>query len=159
MKLLPCRCCWPFLAILAVTRAGRAEDPVQEGKIRVLLTVGGHEYEEEPFYAMFRSMPDVAYTLAHMPADAGLLKPGLEKQYDAIVMYDMVGGISPEQQNALVALLNRESALFRCITTWEPTRIGASFPRSSAASSSRRIPSLGARNTKRRYGSMARRSR
>ena len=95
------------LAMFAVTRSGRADEPVQEGKIRVLLTVGGHGYEEEPFYAMFKSMPDVAYTLANMPADAGSLKPGLEKQYDAIVMYDMVGGISPEQQNAFVALLNR----------------------------------------------------
>jgi transcription-repair coupling factor (superfamily II helicase) len=30
-------------------------------------------------------MKDVQYTKADMPKDAGLLKPGLEKQYDVLV--------------------------------------------------------------------------
>lgn len=75
------------------------------GKIRVLLLVGGHAFEEKPFFAMFDHMTDVAYTVAHMPNDAGLLKPGLEKQYDVLVMYDMTGRITPEQQKAFVDLL------------------------------------------------------
>jgi type 1 glutamine amidotransferase len=41
-----------------------------------------------------------------LPEKADLLKPGLEKRYDAIVMYDMVRGLSPEQRKAFVALLN-----------------------------------------------------
>ena len=93
-------------AVLWTAMPVRAVDAGNEGKVRVLLTVGGHPYEEEPFYAMFKSMPGVTYTLAHMPKDAGLLKPGLQKQYDVLVMYDMVGGISPDQQKAFVALLN-----------------------------------------------------
>ena len=43
-----------------------------------------------------------------MPQSADLLKPGLEKDYDVIVMYDMIHDISPGQQKAFVALLNKE---------------------------------------------------
>jgi hypothetical protein len=77
----------------------------EPGKIRVLLTTGGHGFQAEPFYAAFDAMPDLEYTKAELPKDADLLKPGLEKQYDAIVMYDMVRGITPEQQKAFVELL------------------------------------------------------
>jgi uncharacterized protein len=36
-----------------------------------------------------------------------MLKPGLQKDFDVIVMYDMVPGISAEQQKAFVELLNQ----------------------------------------------------
>ena len=93
---------------MALWTAGpaRAVETGKEGKVRVLLTVGGHPYEEEPFYAMFGSMPGVTYDLAHMPKDVGMLKPGLQKKYDVLVMYDMVARISPDEQKAFLALLN-----------------------------------------------------
>lgn len=78
-----------------------------DAKLRVLLTVGGHGFEEEAFYAVFKAMPDVTFQVAQMPQDAGRLKPGLEKDFDVIVMYDMVAGITPEQQKAFVELLRR----------------------------------------------------
>jgi type 1 glutamine amidotransferase len=76
-------------------------------KIRVLLTYGGHDFEEKPFFAMFDALGDVQYTKAPLPQSAGLLKPGLEKDYDVMVRYDMVAKFSPEQEKALVALLHR----------------------------------------------------
>lgn len=78
-----------------------------EHKIRVLLTVGGHGFEEEAFYAVFKAMPDVTFQVAQMPQEADRLKPGLEKDFDVIVMYDMVGSITPEQQKAFLELLRR----------------------------------------------------
>ncbi len=69
--------------------AAGAEQPAAK-KIRVLLTYGGHDFEEKPFFAMFDALPDVQYTKAPLPQSAGLLKPGLEKDYDVIVRYDMV---------------------------------------------------------------------
>jgi len=95
------------LAVAAVVAAGLVPslEAAEQGKIRVLLTTGGHGFEAEPFYGMFDAMPDVEYTKAELPKDAGLLKPGLEKQYDCIVMYDMVGAITPEEQKAFVELL------------------------------------------------------
>jgi type 1 glutamine amidotransferase len=95
------------LVLIAAVAAGAAlaQEPAAKGKIRVLVTTGGHAFEAEPFYAMFDAMPDVQYTKAELPKDAGLLKPGLEKQYDCIVMYDMSRGITPEQQQAFKKLL------------------------------------------------------
>ncbi len=93
-------------ALLSVS-ALQAEQPAGQGKVRVLLTVGGHGFEAKPFYAMFDAMPDVSYTKATLPKDAALLKPGLEKQYDVLVRYDMVGGVTPEQEKAFVELLKR----------------------------------------------------
>ena len=84
-----------------------AAEPVKSGKVRVLVTFGGHGFEQEKFFAMFDAMTDVKYTKAPLPQSAELLKPGLEKDHDVIVMYDMIHGISPAQQKAFVALLNK----------------------------------------------------
>jgi len=84
----------------------RADDP-GEGKIRVLLTYGGHGFDQKAFFAMFDAIPDIAVTRAELPKQADLLKPGLEKQFDVIVMYDMCRGMKPEQQQALAELLKK----------------------------------------------------
>lgn len=93
----------PFtvLALLVASPLAAAE----AGKIRVLLTTGGHAFQAEPFYAMFDAMEDVAYTKAELPRDADLLKPGLEDQYDVVVMYDMSAGMSAQQRKAFQKLL------------------------------------------------------
>jgi uncharacterized protein len=98
-----------FLAVsatLCFSSATFAKEPEGSKKIRVLLTVGGHDFEQEPFYAIFRSMPDVEWTKIDMPKDADRLKPGLQKDFDVVVMYDMCAKISPKQQKAFVDLLN-----------------------------------------------------
>jgi uncharacterized protein len=92
---------------LACLAAAGGERPAAQGKIRVLLTYGGHAFEEGPFFAMFDALPGIQYTKAPMPQSAGLLKPDLRKDYDAIVMYDMVPKITPEQQQAFVELLKQ----------------------------------------------------
>lgn len=93
----------------AAAAALRAEEPK---KIRVLLTYGGHGFEEKPFFKVFDDLAKfecggacyaVTYAKAEMPKDAGLFKPGLEKQYDVLVMYDMVNNIKPEEQEAFRA--------------------------------------------------------
>jgi type 1 glutamine amidotransferase len=123
------------LLALAATPAAAAEKGTS-GKIRVLLTTGGHGFEAEPFYAMFDAMEDVEYTKAEMPKDADLLKPGLEKDFDVIVMYDMCKpGITPQQQQAFVKLLNKGIGLVSlhhnmgAHQTWDefPKIIGGKF--------------------------------
>ncbi len=76
-------------------------------KLRVLLTYGGHDFQEKEFFAMWDALPGVSYTKAPLPQSADLFKPGLEKDYDVIVFYDMVNKISPAQQQGLIALLDR----------------------------------------------------
>jgi len=96
-----------FAVLVAFAAAPAWADEPAPNKIRVLLTYGGHEFEEAPLWAMFDALPNVQYTKAPMPESAAMLKPGLEKQYDVIVMYDMVPQITPEQQKAFVELLQR----------------------------------------------------
>ena len=92
-----------WIVVAGVGEGAAAEGPA---KLRVLLTYGGHGFEEKPFFAMFDALPNVVYTKAQLPQDAGQLEPGLRDRCDVLVMYDMVGRITPEQQKAFVALLN-----------------------------------------------------
>jgi type 1 glutamine amidotransferase len=93
--------------VFAASRPVPADQPAKGEKIRVLLTVGGHGYEEAPFYAMWDALPGVKWTKIELPKQADLLKPGLENEYDVIAMYDMCPGIKPEQQEAFDALLKK----------------------------------------------------
>ncbi len=101
---------WFVALLMAVGIAGtigavRAED--QPEAIRILLTFGGHGFEQQPFFAMFDALPGIRYTKAEMPKAAGLLKPGLQNEYDAVVMYDMASGFTPAQRQAFVELLKQ----------------------------------------------------
>jgi type 1 glutamine amidotransferase len=96
-----------LVAACLVCLASPARTDEKPDEVRILLTYGGHGFEQEPFFAMFDALPGVTYTKAQLPQDAGLLKPGLEKDYDAIVMYDMVPKITPQQQEAFAALLKK----------------------------------------------------
>lgn len=91
--------------VLVGPLAAGADPQAGQGKIRVLLTYGGHGFDEKAFFAMFDAMPDIAYTKAPLPQSADRFKPGLEKEFDVIVMYDMVGGFPAEQQKAFEDLL------------------------------------------------------
>src|SRR5271166_2095552 len=93
------------LAAVLTSFSARAEPP--QGKLRVLLTFGGHDFQEKEFFAMWDALPGVSYTKAPLPHSADLFKPGLEQDFDVIVFYDMVNKISPAQQRGLMALLDR----------------------------------------------------
>jgi uncharacterized protein len=79
----------------------------QDDRLRVLLTYGGHGFQEKEFFAMWDALPRVTYTRAPLPQSADLFKPGLEKEYDVIVLYDMVKSLSPTQREGLLALLEK----------------------------------------------------
>jgi type 1 glutamine amidotransferase len=74
--------------------------------IRVLLTFGGHGFQQAPFFEMFDKLPGITYTKAPLPASAERLKPGLEREFDVIVSYDMVKDLKPVHRKAYVELLN-----------------------------------------------------
>lgn len=83
-----------------------AQEQGGEKKIRLLIVTGGHGFEEAKFFKMFDELKGVEYKKAVFPQAGELLKPGLEKECDVVVMYDMVKSITPEQQKAFVELLN-----------------------------------------------------
>lgn len=76
-------------------------------KVRVLVTYGGHGFDEKEFWALFDAMPDITWNKAELPKQADLLRPGLEKQYDVLVMYDMCQNLTPNQREAFGALLKQ----------------------------------------------------
>jgi uncharacterized protein len=99
-----------LLFTLAVAGASAAwagaENPAGQRKIRVLVTVGGHGFDEKAFAAKFGKMPDIQYTTIQLPQQAKLLKPGLEKQYDVLAMFDWAK-TSEEDNRALGQLLQQ----------------------------------------------------
>ena len=102
------RCITPFLFGILLASSCLTPclvDAEEKANIRILLTTGGHGFQQEPFYAMFDAMEGITYTKAEMPKQADLLRPGLEKDFDCIVMYDMCPNMTAEQQQAFVDLL------------------------------------------------------
>ena len=78
-------------------------------KIRVLLTFGGHKFKKLEFFRMFDNLAGVEYKNHDLTENASILKPGLEKDYDVIVMYDMVKKkpFTKAQKKNFIALLKR----------------------------------------------------
>jgi hypothetical protein len=106
MRLFPI---FSALCVLALgvpqVHAAEAPAPATTKPIRILLTIGGHGFDQKPFWAMWDNLSGITYTQCTLPKQADMLKPGLEKQYDVIVMYDMAKGFTPEQERRFVELL------------------------------------------------------
>lgn len=109
------------LCIFALAAAAGAQEQAAKKKgkgkrnaqpIRVLLTVGGHAFDEPKFFAMMDSLRGIKYDTIKFPAQLDMLKPGLEKQYDVIVFYDQMKNLTPEQQKNLVALIKGGVGVF-----------------------------------------------
>lgn len=58
---------------------------------RALVSVKGHPYPRDAFFALFEQMDGVSYTAVEQPASQVLLSPDHAADYDAIVLYDMPG--------------------------------------------------------------------
>jgi type 1 glutamine amidotransferase len=67
----------------AVGTAGAAE------KIRVLVVTGGHDFEQEPFFKLFKDNPEISYRAVAHPDAQALLTAKAAKDYDVLVFYDM----------------------------------------------------------------------
>ena len=92
-----------LLATTLTLQAADSSAPATK-PLRVLITYGGHAFNTNAFFAVWDKLPGVTYATCVLPKQADMLKPGLEKQFDAIMFYDMVKGFTPEQQQAFVAL-------------------------------------------------------
>jgi type 1 glutamine amidotransferase len=98
-------------------------------KIRVLVVTGGHDFEHDPFFEVFKSFPDVEYVEARHPENANVfdsLKPAADyaepARFDVIVLYDMWPKISEQGKANLVTLLKRGKglvALHHCIASYQ----------------------------------------
>lgn len=109
------RVLWFTLWVYVFTALGLSQGEAQRMNtnkpIRILIVTGGHDFEREPFFAMFQSFGDVTYEEVQHPQAHARLTPEAAKSYDVIVLYDMWQPISEEHQEAFVKLLKQGKGL------------------------------------------------
>lgn len=79
--------------------------------LRVLIVTGGHEFEREPFFEMFRRFDGISYEEVQHPHAHARLTPTAAREYDVILLYDMWQPISEESQEAFVRVLRAGKGL------------------------------------------------
>lgn len=90
----------------------RGIDTVNGSKpIRVLIVTGGHDFEREPFFEMFKSFEGITFEEVQHPNAHARLTPEAARGYDVVVLYDMWQPISEESQAAFVKLLRNGKGL------------------------------------------------
>jgi type 1 glutamine amidotransferase len=96
---------------LACAGAPAAPDAPQAKPVRVLLVTGGHDFEEAPFYQMFKDNASITFTAAAHTNAHALLRPESAKHFDVLVTYDMHQPISDEAKADFLAFLKAGKGL------------------------------------------------
>ncbi|MDO4558586.1 MAG: ThuA domain-containing protein [Planctomycetia bacterium] len=89
------------------SRISANEAPEKDGPVRVLFIHGGHGYDQEAMSRMLGALPGMKVTEMEFSVAVPLLKPGLKKDFDAILFYDYTNSdhVTKEQQRDFVELL------------------------------------------------------
>lgn len=77
----------------------------EPGKIRVLIITGGHSFETNAFFEMFKANPDITFEAVTQPAADAALRPELAQRFDVLVRYDMWQPISDQGKTNLLSFL------------------------------------------------------
>jgi len=91
-------------------------------KIRVLVVTGGHDFERDPFFQMFKDNPDITFRAVEHPRAHPLFKEGPAQSFDVLVFYDMWQPIEDQAKQDLVALLKNGKglvALHHCLGSYQ----------------------------------------
>ena len=106
MKRLACVCAI-FGAVILTSVSFSAQ-----GTTRVLVVTGGHAFEAEPFFKLFRDNPAITFSAAgHDGASATAWERDDLATFDVIVLYDMPRSITPAQQAKMRSLFERGTGL------------------------------------------------
>jgi type 1 glutamine amidotransferase len=97
------------VALLTPRSNLRAAEP--ENKIRVLVITGGHDFEKDAFFKLFKDNSDITYRAVEHPQAQAEFSAEAAKQYDVIVMYDFNQKISDEAKAEFVARLKEGKGL------------------------------------------------
>jgi len=103
----------PIASMLWFPKAAAAADQSKNSTplIRVLVITGGHEFEKEQFFKVFKDNREITFQSVEHPDAYSLLKAEAAKQYDVIVMYDFNQKISDEAKADFVARLKEGKGL------------------------------------------------
>lgn len=102
--------CACLLLTLAAPQSEAQPPPAK--KANVLVITGGHGFEREPFFQMFKDNPDIAFTAAeHAKGGATAWERDDLTNFNAVVLYDMVPAISEAQKEKFLSLFKRGTGL------------------------------------------------
>ena len=107
---MKCSALLPFLAILALTAVSLPADD-SGSKVRCLVVTGGHEFEQEQFFKLFKDNPDISFQAVEHPKAHAFLKPDAAKNWDVLVLYDMYQPITDEAKTDFLARLKEGKGL------------------------------------------------
>ena len=101
------------LLCVALFSAGHlvAADEAPPAKIRILLITGGHGFEPEGFFPLFRTNADLKVTEAEQPKAQAMFKSDKAADYDVIVLYDLWQDISDETKTDFINRLKEGKGL------------------------------------------------
>src|SRR6266702_3618076 len=72
-------------------------------KIRVLVVTGGHGFEKEAFFKLFKDNPDITFQAVEHPNAYSSLTAEAATNWDVLVLYDMQQDIPDEAKKNFVA--------------------------------------------------------
>jgi len=94
------------LALALLPWQGFAAEPSNSAqKLRLLVVTGGHEFEHDAFFQVFKDNPDITYQAVEHPKAHALLKADAAKSWDVLVVYDLHQEITDEAKADFVARL------------------------------------------------------
>lgn len=96
---------------LSIPTKGEEQEMAEKEPIRVLVVTGGHDFEREPFFALFQGYEDLTCQAVEHPRAHDLFKPEAAASYDVIVLYDMWQDITEEAKAHFISLLQRGKGL------------------------------------------------
>ena len=101
--------CILLLATLASFPSFSAE---RDAKLKVIVVTGGHGFEQEPFFKMFKDNQNITFTHAeHARTNATVYERDDLLSYDVVVLYDMPKNITEEQKSKLLSLFDKGTGL------------------------------------------------
>ncbi len=79
-----------------------------ERPLRVVIVTGGHEFERDDFFAVFKSFSDVRWEERQQPKANEIWTGDELRGYDAVVLYDLWQEITDGQKGGMVRWLKQE---------------------------------------------------
>jgi type 1 glutamine amidotransferase len=89
-----------LLSVLATPLSG-----AEEGRIRVLLVYGGHDFQTNELFSVFQNNPEIDVRPVEQPQAQEWFGATHASQYDVLVFYDMWQNLSESAKRGLIGLL------------------------------------------------------
>src|SRR5580765_8659255 len=85
--------------------------PAATEKIRVLVVTGGHGFEKEPFFKLFKDNPDITFQAVEHPNAYPSLTAEAASKWDVLLLYDMQQNIPEDAKANFIARLKEGKGL------------------------------------------------